>query len=395
MSRSAQTGDNSLATTCVARQPIVDRAGRLAAYELLFRDGDSGVANISDGFRCTAEVVERTLGALGLTTVLDGLDGYLNCTADFLHSALPQMLPSQHFVLEVLETCELDDALKERCIALRRAGFRVAIDDVVAITPQIEAFLPAVDIVKLEWPALDAAAAKAMVRDMKRAGKTVVAEKVDDHQQLQAALDAGCDLVQGFYFSRPQLLRARRIVPDVSQLLAVLNLLINDAPDQRIVNALSGMPVLVAQLMRLANCSASANVKQAAITSLHHALAVTGTTRLFEWCSLLLYNHPDSGDLSRDPVIALATQRASFMMQAALRQRPSETAFAQTASLTGMLSLLHVIYGREQAQFAQELPLAQNIRDALADRRGELGQLLGAAEVFESRPEKNSASIEV
>lgn len=390
MSRSEETVVARPATTYVARQPIVDRAGRMVAYELLYRDGETSAARVDDDFSCTAEVVERTVGAIGLTTVLDGLDGYLNCTADFLHSAVPQILAGRRFVLEILESCELDSQLKKRCDALRAAGLRIALDDIVDITPQIRAFLPVVDIVKLEWPAIDPGKAQTLVRDLKRAGKVVVAEKVDDHRQLQAAMDSGCDLIQGFYFSRPELLQARRAASELPQVLEVLNLLIDDACDQRIVRALSGMPVLVAQLLRLANCSASANSKQTAISSLHHALAIAGTTRLFEWCSLLLYNHRDCEAIGRDPLVALAIQRASFMLSVALQERPSETAFAQTAYLTGMLSLLHVVYGREQAEFAEELPLAQPLRSALAARAGELGQLLSAAETIESRPLKKT-----
>ncbi|TGU13200.1 hypothetical protein, partial [Mesorhizobium sp. M2D.F.Ca.ET.153.01.1.1] len=103
---------------------------------------DTAAANIADGFGCTAHVVERTVGALGLDTVLTGLDGYLNCTEHFLHSGVPQILTGGRFVLEVLESCELDGALRKRCNALRAAGLRVALDDVVELSPEIEAFLP-------------------------------------------------------------------------------------------------------------------------------------------------------------------------------------------------------------------------------------------------------------
>lgn len=179
-------------------------------------------------------------------------------------------------------------------------------------------------------------------------------------------------------------MQARRMVPDLGQVLEVLNLLIDDACDHRIIRALSTMPVLVAQLLRLANCPGTANQKRTAISSLHHALAAAGTTRLFQWCSLLLYNHGDFDIVSRDPLIALATQRASLMLRLALLQRPAGTAFAQTAYLTGMLSLLHVSYAREQAEFARELPLEQSIRAALTGRSGELGELLAVAESYES-----------
>jgi len=385
MDHAAPGQTTAAVTACVARQPIVDRAGRMVAYELLFRNGHRPVADVDDGFACTAHVVERAVGALGVDSVLAGLDGYLNCTADFLHSGTPQILMGGRFVLEVLESCELDGALKNRCNALRAAGFRVALDDVAALTPGINAFLPAVDIVKLEWPAIDASTGPAIVRALKRAGKAVVAEKVDDREQWQSAIDWGCDMVQGFYFSRPQIMETRRLVPDLGQLMDLLDLLIDDADDHRIIRALSGMAVLVAQLLRLANCSGNANPKRTAIASLHHALAAIGTTRLFQWCSLLLYNHSDPETVCRDPLIALATQRASLMLRLAMFGHPHKTAFAQTAYLTGMLSLLHVIYGREQEEFADELPIGAAMKAALTGRRGALGELLSAAEVFEGR----------
>lgn len=102
-------------------------------------------------------------------------------------------------------------------------------------------------------------------------------------------------------------------------------LLIDDACDNRIIQALSGMPVLVAQLLRLANCSGTANPKRATVCSLHHALAAIGTNQLFQWCSLLLYNHTGPGVACRDPLVALAIQRASLMLRLALLERPRES----------------------------------------------------------------------
>lgn len=72
MSQAASRGPAGTISTFIARQPIVDRAGRMVAYELLFRNGHAAAAEITDGFGCTAHVVERTVGALGLDTVLGG-----------------------------------------------------------------------------------------------------------------------------------------------------------------------------------------------------------------------------------------------------------------------------------------------------------------------------------
>jgi c-di-GMP-related signal transduction protein len=59
--------------------------------------------------------------------------------------------------------------------------------------------------------------------------------------------------------------------------------------------------------------------------------------------------------------------------------------FAQTAYLTGMLSLLHVLRAQDELSFVSELPVACSIRDALLERSGELGVLLATAEGLERK----------
>jgi len=369
--------------TFVARQAIVDRRGQVAAYELLFRDGPVSSATIRNDFCCTAEVVERAVGGIGLDVLLGGLDGYINCSLDFLQSSILDLLPAERFVLEVLETCVLDDQLKRRCEVLREAGFRIALDDVPALTPGMQLFLPVVDVIKLEWPAIAPADRQALVSRLKAAGKLVLAEKVDSRLECEIALNTGCDFVQGFFFSQPQLFEGRRTIPDLGAVMEILALLAQDIIDHRILHALSRSPILVAQLLRIANCASGGRSDRSAITSLHQALSIAGTTRLFQWCSLLLFNNPDGSASDTDPLVALSTQRASFMKRVAESQDGATPAFAYSAYLTGMLSLLHVVYGQEQAIFLQDLSVAPAIKAALLSRSGALGQLLSDAEVFE------------
>jgi c-di-GMP-related signal transduction protein len=50
----------------VTRQPVMDRAGRVVAYELLFRDGPAGGARMMDELHSTTAVIERARGSIGL-----------------------------------------------------------------------------------------------------------------------------------------------------------------------------------------------------------------------------------------------------------------------------------------------------------------------------------------
>ena len=118
----------------LGRQPILDRAGALHAYELLFRDSPENHARIHDDVQATAHVVARTVGEIGLSAVLGDYRGYVNMNRALLFDDIVHIMPPERFVLELLETITFDAALFRRCTQLREAGFQFALDDVVPST---------------------------------------------------------------------------------------------------------------------------------------------------------------------------------------------------------------------------------------------------------------------
>lgn len=367
----------------VGRQPILDRRGIVVAQELLFRDGASGAANIHDGFACTAAVVERVFGAVGVDAMLGNTDGYLNCTAEFLSSDLINLLPASRFVLEILEDVALTDSLARRCDSLRTAGFRIALDDVREMTPAILDFLPHADIVKLDWPFIPSTDIACLVKHVKRAGRLALAEKVELREDHASAMHAGVDLFQGYYFAKPQVLVAKKPVTSHAAVLRVLQLLMDDASDTLIENALKKTPALVVQLLRLANNSSRHHVRDTQITSIRQALASVGCRQLMRWCCLLIYGESSAASPESDPLMRLVEQRAGFLEQAARGLCPDDDAFCQSAYLAGMLSLVHVPHGVDVTTFVSGLPVGSTIQSAIIEHAGTIGELLSIAEDLE------------
>ena len=368
----------------LARQPILDRRGAVVAQELLFRDCRSDVASIHDGFACTTTVVKRVLGAVGIESVLGDADGFLNCTGEFLFSDLINLLPASRFVLEVLEDTELTPELGARCDVLRQAGFRIALDDVHEITPALSEFLTHVDVVKLDWPYIAVGEVAAMVVQLKRAGKLVLAEKVEQRTEHAVATRAGCDLFQGFYFAKPQLLTVRKAHSSFGAVLRVLQLLTDEASDADLEQSLKKAPTLIVQLLRLANSSNRPQARGTPITSIRQALSVVGSRQLMRWCCLLLYGSATGLSAENDPLVRLVERRAGFMELAAQELTPEDDRFRQAAYLSGMLSLAHVSQGVDAKAFVTDLPVGAAIQTAIVDHRGELGNLLLIAEHLEA-----------
>lgn len=367
----------------VARQPVMDRAGRVVAYELLFRDGPTGGARIGDELRCTTAVIERAVGSIGLERLAGSKACFLNCPRDFLFSDYPYVLPASRFVLEILESVELTSDLSRRCSELRGAGFQIALDDVRGMTDEVRWFLPSVDIVKIDWPFVERAELPELVSQFKRAGKVVLAEKIETAEDAEHARQLGCDLLQGYYFAKPQILSGKRAMPPVKAILHVFDLVGADAPLGSIARALKETPMLVAQLLRLANSSEQPNGKTERISSLKQALSIAGSRRLLHWCGLLLYVGRDGLPVEDDPLVLLAQRRAHFMEEAIDAMPDGSRSLASAGYLTGMLSLLHVAYHMELRSFVDELPVSDSIRLAILNGGGVLGELLSVATLLE------------
>jgi c-di-GMP-related signal transduction protein len=365
----------------LARQSISNRQGACVGHELLFRGRRTDVAEIDDGFACTTTVVQNLLGAIGVDNVLGEADGFLNCTDEFLNCDLVDILPAERMVLEILETCELNEALARRCSALRRAGFRVALDDVKDLTPEVRAFLPHVDMVKIDWPFMAPGAAARVADACRATGKTLLAEKIETREDFTQALEIGCDLFQGFYFTRPQLVTGRGAMVSSSALFGVLDLVLHEARVDDIERALKSAPSLTVQILRLANNGNRPRAQLSEITSVRQALAMVGTRQLTRWCCLMLYGAGIDGHT--DPLVQLVTRRADFMERVVQRLAPEDESLQQEAYLSALLSLAHIPQGIDARCFIKDIAVGPAIREAIVDYGGRLGTLLRVAERVE------------
>ena len=368
--------------TLIARQSIVNRQGDCVAHELLFRGRSLDTsAIVEDGFACTMAVAQNLLGRIGIETVLGESDGFLNCTAEFLSSGFIDILPARRMVLEVLENCVLNDALAQRCRALRRKGFRIALDDVREITPEISAFLPNVDLIKIDWPFVDLDTAVRITDACHAAGKEVLAEKVETYEDYAKALEIGCDLFQGFYFTRPQMFKGNKSSVNSAALLGILDLVLQEADINDIEHALKMVPSLTVKFLRLANSSSLWRTHVSEITSVRKALSLVGFKQLARWCCFMLYGASKNDEA--DPLAQLIMRRANFMERIAHKISPHDERLQQEAYLSALLSLAYVPQGIDAQSFMSGVAVGSAIRDAVVSHGGWLGTLLTVTECVE------------
>ncbi len=365
----------------LGRQPILDRDQKLVAYELLFRNGTRNSAEVTDGVHATATVIVNAFAELGVEAALGKCRGYINVDEAFLFSDMLELLPRQSVVLEILETVPPTAAVIERCLALKAAGFTLALDDVIQLEPAYAELLALVEIVKVDIQPLSRVQLMQLVMKLKPMGKQLLAEKVDSREQMEQCLKLGFTLFQGYYFAKPTIIAGKRLEHSKLSLMKLMGLLLSDAETSKLEEALKPEPGLTVNLLRLTNSVGAGTAEK--ITSLRHAITVLGRRQLQRWLQLLVFSSGAQAGAS-NPLLMLAATRGRLMELLAEDLRPGDGALADRAFMAGIMSLMPALVGLPIAEIVAPLGLTGDVREALCEGSGQLGDMLHLAESSES-----------
>lgn len=373
----------------LGRQPILDRNGELVAYELLFRSGSqSNHAEFTDGFLATAHVIQNAFTQFGLEQVLGTRLGFINFSADLLLSDVLELLPSQQVVLEILETVEITPQVLERCIELRSKGFQLALDDVIELNDQHRMLLPHVQFVKIDVLAATPEQIHRAVYELAVYPVQLLAEKVDSPEQRDACLEIGFDLFQGYFFAKPVILSGRKPTPSQTALLYLLSLVHGDAETREIETVFKRSPDLAVNLLKLVNSVASGFPSK--IDSVAHAITVLGRRQLERWIQLLAFTQQGGIHGVAAPLAQTAAIRGKLMELVAQQRYPLDRNLRDKAFMVGMFSLLDALFNQDLSELISQLNLSDDVRDALLQHKGLLGQMLAYAEAVESEYPKDA-----
>ncbi|MCS0591899.1 EAL and HDOD domain-containing protein [Massilia norwichensis] len=378
----------------LGRQPVLDRQQALFGYELLFRSAPVGQADIGQttaagaaapGLNATAAVIAHA-AQLGLARAIGDATCFLNVDADVLGSDIYAFLPRERTVLELAPSVMPDDAVLARIAELAGHGFQFALDGIgsgsAGDTARLQKLLPLARFVKLDLRNTAQPALAALVARLHGMHKTVVADKVETRDEYQACLALGIDYFQGYYFARPSVLGGRKLSPSQAAVLELMKLVTSDVDNADIERAVKRDVTVAMNLLRLVNTPAVGARQR--IDSVSQALLVLGRRQLQRWLQIMLYAEPGTRGHNQTPLLMLATTRGRLMELLAQRLRPGQRYLSEIAFTVGIMSLMDVLFGIPMADIVEQIPVGDDIVNALLRRTGFFGELLKLAECIEA-----------
>jgi EAL and modified HD-GYP domain-containing signal transduction protein len=376
-------GAGAVAPAVIARQGIYDASLRLVAYELLFRPNSAGGVQLSDADAATAQVLLTAFSDVGLDALVGPHRAFVNVPYAFLTDGYCATLPTDRVVLEILETVDVDEHVLDVAQRLVAQGHTLALDD-FEFRPGLEPLVELAEIVKLDVLALGDEGVERHVELLRPFGVTLLAEKVEDGEQIKPLRAMGFKYFQGYALQRPTTVRAQK-ASEANRAVLVQILAELSEPDvsaQDLVDTVSRDPQVAYALLRILN---SAHLSLAnRVTSIHQALVLLGIDGLRNWTTMMVMSRLASGS---EEAISNALIRAK-MCELCAAPTGAKPAIAFTA---GLLSTLPAALGRPMTEIVEQLGLGDELRSALVDLAGPVGEVLAWTLAYEARDQEELA----
>lgn len=363
----------------VARQPVFNRKMGLFGYELLYRRSERNYFEGGDPSGATKELVYNTFLVLGLNKLTDGTVGFINFTQELLESEVARILPKDQVVIEILENVQATDKVVAACKTLKEQGYTIALDDFVFnrtdqdYTPLVEL----ADIIKIEFPTSDKEDQRELLRRYKNK-VTFLAEKVETREEYKEAVKMGYDLFQGYFFSKPIMMKSKEIGTQNVHLIHIMEELYTEEPDFSIIaDTIQKDLGLSYKLLKMANSIYFGG--RYTIKSLTQAVVRLGIVEMKQWISIMLLR--DYENLENAELVKMCLLRGKILglISLELGQKQSETEFF----LTGILSSIDVIVGEKMEKILNSLPLSEEVKRALLGKPEYLRECLDCVLAYE------------
>ncbi|HQI80457.1 MAG TPA: HDOD domain-containing protein [Deltaproteobacteria bacterium] len=343
----------------IARQPIFTRSKEIHAYELLFRGGMDNCFPDIDGDTATSRVISNAFLTSGVEQVTGGKAAYINFPKHLLVKKIPLFLPPQITTVEILEDVVPDEELLACCREFLARGYTIALDD-FEDSPSVKPLIDLAHILKIDFMKTSRDQITEYAQRFLSRGKKLLAEKVETDRDFQTALHLGFSYFQGYFFSKPQVIRDTEIPSLKMNLLRIMGEARREDYDVDKLEKFIEKDVGISyKLLRYLNSPFFRRRNE--ITSIRQAIVMLGEKGIRSFLSVIILS-----ELSQDKpdeLIKSSVIRARMCEQLSRARRgapdPSEL------FTLGLFSHIDAILDNTMENIMKRLPLADEIKKTL------------------------------
>lgn len=367
----------------IARQPIFNAQLNVFAYELLFRSDQNNAANVLDGESATTNVIINALTEIGMDQLVGPHLAFINLTRSHLItlSELPLDEIKDKLVLEILEDIQAEDVVVKAVTKLSKDGFTIALDDFI-YHEKLQPLVELSDIIKIDLMALTARELEEQVKILANGKRKLLAEKVETQEEFDRCKTLGFDFFQGYFFSKPNIVSGHSLPANK---LAIIKLLAKfqetESSAEELASIITQDVTLSLRILRYINSAQFGLGKK--VNSIQQAIMMLGRNTIRNLANLVAMSQIEN---KPHELLIISMTRAK-MAENLARQHKADK---ETCFTMGLFSVIDSLMDQDMQTLMNNLPLADEIKNALLHYKGKAGTILQCVLAYESGDWENS-----
>lgn len=372
----------------IVREPLLDPKQRILGYELSWQQPENPEAALThaDATDLVRYATEWLTDAEGAWLLGDNFL-FIQATPDLLREEALRGLPPKHTVLTLGPEDLLEGETVELVKALKAEGYGIALRNADVVVND-KNLLPLVSHVEICFGAADFPSQAKIYGALKQSKIRMLGRQISNWKEYDSCASLGVDAFAGnLYMTARPGRQSTGLNPVQGMILQLMDMVRKNTDVRQLEAVLKRDAALSYKLLRYINSAGFGLGTE--IQSLRHAVTMLGYSPLYRWLSVLLTTASASAE---SPVL---------MQTAVIRGRFAELlgksflpkAEAENLFVAGMFSLLDRLVGLPMEEVLENIPLSEQVTEALLTRQGIYGPFLALAEACEINNNANIGAL--
>lgn len=352
----------------IARQAVYKKNLDIFGYELLARNDDSSNINTLPSDIATARVLSEVFNQFGLNNIVDGHAAILKLSKRSLLEGVIDGLPKNKVMLELDDSFVGDEVIMDEIRQLKSEGSYFIYNN-YTLGSNADKLLPYCSVVKIDVKNADEFILQHLIDHLQTFNVKLLADKVEDYESLEMCKRLGFMLFQGYFLYEPRIIKSHAMETTKTNLMQLLKELNNpDITVEELDEIISRDVTLSYKLLRYLE-SASIMIKNR-VSTIRNAIVYLGMDVIRNWANIIALS-----SMTDKPADLINTSLVRAKMCQLLAQK-CDSDDPNSYFLAGLFSTLDAILDMSMEDIIKNMPLSDNVRAALLEEGGEIGEIL-------------------
>ncbi|MFT4106003.1 MAG: HDOD domain-containing protein [Lacrimispora sp.] len=358
----------------VTRQPIKAlKEDKIIGYEVLFQKDYDSLYSSSD-----VAAADTIAGFLMQNTekIFQDKLTFVTFTPSLLFRNTPKIFDKDKLIIQIEDHVMIHPLSPTIIKKYRTEGYIFAIND-FQFSPKYFTMLDFVTYIKVDisnkHEGRERVSLNNLINTMRGFDKKCIATGVNTKEDYELAVEIGADFAEGSYVAEAMANKVKRMEFLEGNFFQLVVEVSKDEPDiEQIEEIVSHDAALSYALLKIVNSAYFALRRR--VSSIRQALVTMGISQLKQWVYLLSFNNEFENDEAREAMMKLSFLRANYAM--ALSEHIKDLPIIRSeVYMMGMFSTLQFMIDAPLEEILEEVPVAQEIKDALIKKEGVCGKL--------------------